>query len=429
MKNNKVIVLGSDFGTLDMVKEAKKQGMYVIVTDLMDTSPTKEAADESWKISTTDIDILEKKCKELGIVGVITGASDFNITQARMLCKKLNLPIYCENDYAWKVARDKSEFKKLCNTINAPVAQGYKITDELNQEDLNKIRYPVVVKPVDKSGNRGVSYCSNEEELLKAYNYAREISDNPTIICERQLHGPEWTVYYLLAEGKAQLFYFSKEHHQPGELANLYTIMNSSSHHLKQYINELDKKVVELFKISKFTEGLAWVEVMLDDDGHFYLIECGYRFGGDMQNIVYEKVSGFNSIKWMLETAVGVKHKISDLPDPLRKAYKSCTATYHLFAKRDGILSKIKGLDLLESKSNIFVDMPKREGSKVSYHACMGVIRIYGDTHVDMINSIKFITDNFKIYDENDEELFIKFDDYKSIIDDFEAGLKEFEEI
>lgn len=428
MMKNKVLVLGSDFGTLDMVKEAKKQGMYVIVTDLMETSPTKEAADESWHISTTDIDILEAKCGELGITGILTGASDFNITCARQLCKRLNLPIYCENDYAWKVARDKSEFKKVCNSLGASVAEGYELTDELSREQLDKIQYPVVIKPVDKSGNKGMSYCSNEEELITAYKYARSISDNSTIVCERQLHGPEWTVYYLLAEGKAQLFYFAKEHHQPGELANLYTIMNSSSYHLKQYQEELDEKVVEVFKAAKFTEGLAWVETMLDEDGHFYLIECGYRFGGDMENVCYEKVSGFNSIKWMLETAVGVKHTMSDLPAPLTTAFKSCSATYHLFASRDGVISKIEGLDLIEENPNIVLDMPKREGSKVFYHACMGIVRVFGETHLDMIDSIKYITENLKIYDENGEELFVKFNDYKSIAEDFEAGLAEFGE-
>lgn len=75
----KLLVLGSDYGTLDIVHEAKKRGIYVIVADLMETSPTKEVADEVWLISTTDTDLLEQKCREVGVTAVITGASDFNI--------------------------------------------------------------------------------------------------------------------------------------------------------------------------------------------------------------------------------------------------------------------------------------------------------------------------------------------------------------
>jgi len=245
-------------------------------------------------------------------------------------------------------------------------------------------------------------------------------------VCERQLHGPEWTAYYILADGTAQLFYFIKEHHQPGELPNLYSIFYSTAHHLKQYKEELDEKVTMVFKEAGFTEGIAWVETMLDDDGHFYLIECGYRFGGDMENICYEKVSGFNSIKWMLDTAMGVKHTAKDLPAPLTTAYKKCSAAYHLFAGRDGVIAGIEGLEIIASNPNIFPDMPKGVGSRVYYHKCMGNIRIFGETHREMVECIKLISENLKIYDENGEELYIKYDDYEAIIEDFEAGLAEF---
>ena len=114
---NKVLVLGSDFVTAEVVKEAKKMGIYVIVSDLMETSPAKELADEAWMISTTDIDALEQKCRETGVTAVMFGASDFNITNARILCKRLELPIYCDDDNAWRAARDKSYFKEICRQV------------------------------------------------------------------------------------------------------------------------------------------------------------------------------------------------------------------------------------------------------------------------------------------------------------------------
>ena len=166
----KLLILGSDYGTIDIVHEAHRMGLYVIVTDLMETSPTKQAADESWLISTTEIEILEMRCREEHVDGILTGASDFNIRQSRILCKRLGLPVYCDNDNAWEVSTNKRKFKDLCKKIGAPIAEDYHLSDELSRNDLAKIHYPVVVKPVDKSGNRGMSYCSNEEELIKAYN-------------------------------------------------------------------------------------------------------------------------------------------------------------------------------------------------------------------------------------------------------------------
>ena len=55
--SNKLLILGSDYGTIDLLKAAKARGLYVIVTDLMRSSPTKDAADEAWMISTADIDL------------------------------------------------------------------------------------------------------------------------------------------------------------------------------------------------------------------------------------------------------------------------------------------------------------------------------------------------------------------------------------
>ena len=74
---HKLLILGSDFVTISVVKEAKKLGIYVIVADLMQNSPTKEEADEAWLISTTDIDLLEQKCKEEKVIAIMFGASDF----------------------------------------------------------------------------------------------------------------------------------------------------------------------------------------------------------------------------------------------------------------------------------------------------------------------------------------------------------------
>ncbi len=422
----KLLVLGSDYGTIDIVNEAHKMGIYVIVTDLMQTSPTKEAADEAWMISTTEIDLLAEKCKEHNIDGVLTGASDFNIERSRELCEKLGFPVYCQSDRAWEVATNKREFKELCKKIGAPVAQDYYLTDELSESDLSKIKYPVVVKPVDKSGNRGMSYCSTKEELIKAYKYARSVSENAAIIVERELHGPEFAVNYVMADGNINLYFFSSEHNQPGELENLYSVIVTTGEHLKLYLDEVNDKVIEVFKEAGCKDGVAWVECIYDDDGHFYLLEMGYRFGGEVVNVPYEKVSGFNSMRFMIEYALGIKHTESDLPAKLEKAEKKCAATYLLFAKQDGIISSIEGLDEIIKLPNVTLDMPKRVGGNVRYHATMGNLHINANDIEDLCKTIAQINDKLKITDAEGKDLFIYFDDYDALRKEYYAGLKEF---
>lgn len=422
---NKLLILGSDFGTISVVREAHKMGLYVIVADLMDASPSKELADEAWLISTTDIDQIAQRCKQKGVNALMFGASDFNVWNAREVCKKLQLPIYCESDYACRVARDKGEFKRICKSVGAPIAQDYHLSDALTDEELDSVVFPVVVKPVDKSGNRGMSYCSNRKELIEGYKAAREISDKE-IIVERRLHGKEYNVHYILADGHARLLYFSSTHHEPGEAENLYSFKCTTSQHLKQYINEVNDKVIAAIEKAECREGIVWFDCIRDDDGHFYLLEMGYRFGGVMTYVPYEQVTGFNTIKWMIECALGAKHTENDMPDSLNKTLEGCAASYNLFSKQDGEIARIEGLNELERVPGIYIDIPKRQGNTVRNKACMGLLGIYGDNIETVCDKLKLINATLKTHNKHGENMFIYFDDYDSLRDEYYAGLKEF---
>ncbi len=423
----KLLILGSDFGTIQVVKEAHKLGIYVIVADLMETSPTKALADEAWLLSSTDTDSLVRKCREEGVDALMFGASDFNIWNARLVCRELDLPIYCESDYACAVARDKGEFKRICKSIGAPVAEDYYLTDALTDEELNTVRYPVVVKPVDKSGNRGMSYCNNREELIEGYKKAREISAKE-IIVERQLHGKEYNVHYVLADGHARLLYFSSTHHEPGKPENLYSFKVTTSHHLKQYIEEVNDSVIAVIEKSECCEGIVWFDCMRDDDGHFYLLEMGYRFGGVMTYVPYEKVTGFNTVKWMLECALGVKHTEADLPPALNSVLSGCACSYNLFSRCEGKIASIEGLNEIEKMPNVFVDIPKREGNSVRLAACMGLLGIYGENIEAVCDSLKRVNSLLRTRNQDGDNMFIYFDDYDALREEYYAGLKQFEQ-
>lgn len=426
MEKKKLLVLGSDYGTLAIVQQAHEMGLYVVVADYLPTTPTKEAADEAWTISTPDIDALETKCREQKIDAVITGASDFNINNSRKLCKRLGLPYYAASDHAWETANNKAMFKETCKEVGAPIATDYLLSDALSDEELAPIAYPVVVKPVDKSGNRGMNYCNNREELINAYKYARTVSDNSRIIVERQFHGPEFVANYVLANGKANLLFLSKEHHEPGQKANLYSVINTTSKHLKQYRAELNEKVKEVFKRAGCRDGIAWVECMLDDDGHFYLIEMGYRYAGEMTYTAYKYVSGFDAIKWMIEIALGIKHSEKDLPAELDKAYSSIAASYLIFTNKGSTISVLEGKEKIMKMPNVMVDIPRKVGSEVRPFATMAVFRIFGESAEAVCKTIKEINDVFVVKDESGNDLIIKFDDYDAIINDFNDGLAEF---
>ena len=424
-QRRKLLILGSDFGTVSVVRTAHEMGLYVITADLMDSSPTKDLSDEAWLVSTTDLDELERRCREKGVSAVMFGASDFNIGNARELCRRLGLPIYCADDYAWRVARDKGEFKRICRAVGAPVAEDYPLSDALSAEELDRIPLPAVVKPVDKSGNRGMSYCDTRQELIEGYRKARSVSDGQ-ILVERRLRGKEYNVHYVLADGEARLLYFSSTHHEPGEAENLYSFKVTTSEHLRQWLDEVDEKAVYVLKRAGCREGIAWFDCIRDEDGHFYLLEMGHRFGGVMTYVPYRQVTGFDTVRWMLECALGQHHEEAGLPPALSTALSGCAASYNLFSRRSAEIGTIEGLEEIAAMPDVFIDMPKREGSSVREKACMGLLGLYGADAADLCRKLEQVNSTLEIRDCAGEELFIRFDDLASLRQEYENGLREF---
>lgn len=245
----KILFLGNSSGTYPLLNQAQKQGLYTIVTDfcLPERSPAKLISDEYWMISTNDLDSLEKKCREENIQAVISGASDFNTGMAIKLCERLGLPCYC-TDTVWNDSRDKVFFKRLATQTQVPIPEDYILSSDLDQEELKKIKYPVVVKPVDFDGNKGISFCNNQEELINGYRYAASLSDRSEIIVERMLSGVELFSYYALANGDASFLSLGTRLPQPGEPKFCYSMNTTINRFTSKYLEEMDASVITMLK-------------------------------------------------------------------------------------------------------------------------------------------------------------------------------------
>lgn len=425
----KILVLGSDYFTLSVVNTAHEMGLYVIVADLMKTSPTKEAADDAWMISTTDIDQLEKKCLECHIDGVMFGASDFNVGNARILCKRLGLPIYCMDDLAWNASRDKSLFKKYCRRNGAPVADDYYFASkEPTDEELAQVNYPVVVKPVDKSGNRGISFCYTPEELREGLRYARSISDNETIIVEKKLAGSTHNINYVVGNGTIRLASYTESNHDDKQPSYVYSFSRNTNRYFKQYLDEVNESVIKTFEDLGCKEGIVWVDAIRDEkEGKFYILEMGYRFPAAVASCpFYEKVTGFNPTRWMIECALGIEHNEENMPSPLCRPYSSIVAVDYMFAKSGSTITKIDGIETLANMQNVFLDMPKRIGGSTRELATIALVHVFANNCQELVNSLKVINESFKVYDEKGENILIYYTDYENILKSEHEGLNDF---
>lgn len=420
----KLLLLGTSNGTGELLKCAREMGVYTIVTDNIpiEQSKVKQMADTYWMISTADLDELEKKCKEDQINGIACGSSDFNQEMAVELCERLGLCYYCTKD-AWHYSRDKGDFKKLARKMNAPIPEDYFISDALTDQELGKIKYPVVVKPVDLSGNRGVSYCYNKEDLIQAYRYARSVSAKDNIIVERMLDGEEWYSSYAIAEGEASLLALNAMYAEPGEPKNCYTITTTVSRYVEKYIREINPYITKLLKEVGCTDGVAWVQVMLDKDGNFYIIEMGYRMDGEKMFTIYDGVIGFDAVKWIVEASLGMKHKSEELPAPQEKAFTKCATGMMLWTNKSGIITEIQGIDEIRKIPGVVVKMNKDIGDKISRYSAAGIITFNTDEIEETCQIINDINQKIHIFNEHGEDVIIKYTDFDYLREVYELGL------
>ncbi len=424
----KLLMLGTSYASCAMVEYSKSIGVYTIVTDfeLPEKSVAKLISDEYWMINTADIDALEAKCREYKIDGVMCGISEFNLEVALELCKRLGLKAYC-TPQAWHYSRDKNDFKALCKKVGVSVAKDYYVSEDMRPEDLQKIEFPVVVKPVDMSGNRGISYCYNIDELKKAYKYARSVSKSNKIIVEKMLHGKEWYSMYAVVGGKARLLALNAMYAQPGEPKNCYTITTTVSDHVERFIKEINPKIEEVLAAVGCTDGIAWVQVMLDDDDKFYVIEMGYRMDGEMMFFPYRELLGFDAIAWFVETALGIEHDISQVPEPQKHAFVKTATGMELWTNKEGTVTKIEGFDEIAKLPGVYCETLKQVGDGIVKYRPVGVITFATNTYDEMERMIKLVNSQVHVYNEFNEDVIIKYTDFEYLRKIYETGLKESE--
>lgn len=420
----KLLILGCGIGTGDIIQLCKKNGIYTIVTDpySVERSDVKRYSDSYWNIDTSDIESLAKKCREENIDGVLSGGSDFNTEMCILLCEKLKMPFFVSSK-TWHYSRDKADFKNACRKINARVPFDYKITEKFSEDDFAKIKYPVIVKPVDGAGNKGVSYCYNQDDVKKAYKYAKSVSSNPNIIVEQMIKGKEWYASYIMKGGDIRLLALCSMFAQPGEPKNCYTITTTVSNHIEHFINTINPKIIQVLKSIGCNDGYCWVQVMLDEDGQFYIIEMGYRLDGDKMYIPCKDIRNYDTLELLINISLGIEDD-RPLPESQIAAFKSCGTGMMLWTHKDGICKAIVGAENIAKIPGIVLELPIKVGDAIPKYKSIGVITFTTEDCEGMCRMIDNINKTLKVINDRGEDVIIKYTDFDHLKQVYYEGLE-----
>lgn len=337
MEQKKLLLLGAMQMHLPIIKRAKERGMYVITCDYLPENEGHKLADEAYYDSTTDFDAVLSLAKKCNVDGIMTFNSDPAALTAAYVADKLDLP--GSGLAAVEIMSEKDKFRDFLfkNGFNIPKFGHYTDVNTLINE-LDQYQFPIMLKPVDSSGSKGVVKINSPSEVMACFSNALTYSRCKRVIVEEfissegaQMHGDAF-----VRNGNLEFIYLG-DHHFDSSINNLVPISTTfPSGHKEEDLMMVECEVRRFISKVGFKQGGINIEARISAKDHkVYLIEVGPRNGGNFTPIVIQYASGFNFMDASLNASLG-------MPSVDQHPCKTGFYAYMiLHAKRDGILEQV----------------------------------------------------------------------------------------
>ena len=303
----KIAIIGASYLQAPLIEKAKQLGLETHVFAWAANDVGETIADYFYPISIVEKEEILSKCVEIGVDGVCTIASDLAVITVNYVADKMGL-IGNSLDCTLK-STNKHEMRNCFEMNGDPSPKSIRVSsvDDLNGIELS---YPVIVKPLDRSGSRGITKLESADGLEEAIKVAKEQGFEDATLVEEYVEGQEYSVEYISFKGKHQF------------LALTYKYTSGAPHfietgHLEPAPIDEDK----LSEIKRVTEhaldslgikyGASHTEIKINKDGIIKIIEIGGRMGGDFIGSTLVKLStGVDFVEQVIRVSLGEEPNI-----------------------------------------------------------------------------------------------------------------------
>lgn len=303
----KILIIGAGMLQAYVIQRAKDLGYYVIAVDMDPNAPGFQYADEYKVINIVDKESCLKYAIEKDIDGVLTAATDYGVLTTSFIAEKIGLKGL---DYAVaKVIKNKYEVRKAMaeNKVDdTPQFFEVKSEEELN-EIQNDIKFPVIVKPADGSGSKGVSRVDNKMELFEKCKEALRQSLSNKVLIETFIVGQEYGVESFVYDGKINVLGIMKKHMtKPPYYAELgHTMPAGISDNLKEKIQKVVTNTISALNINF---GSVNMDLLVTSDEKVSIVDIGCRMGGNLiGSHIIPYATGIEYMENMIRAALGEK--------------------------------------------------------------------------------------------------------------------------
>ena len=337
----KLMILGGSAYIIPVIKKAHELGLYVITCDYLPDNAAHRYSDEYVNVSIVDKEATLAAARERHIDGIISFACDPGVVTAAYIAEEMGLPFQGSYESV-QILQDKGLFRQFLadNGFNTPHAKRY--TDkETPLKDIDYFTWPVMVKPADSAGSKGVTKVERLKDLPKAIEVAMAGSHNGAFIIEDfitfgSFHSSEdiFTVDGQLA------FVCYADHIFDKKADNPYTpaceVWPSALE--KHYQDCLNQEMQRLMKLLDMGTGIFNNETVVGIDGKPYIMEVSPRGGGNRIAELQDMAYGTHLVENEIRKAVGMP-----LAESQTKHIQGCwcSMAIHAHPGQSGVLEEV----------------------------------------------------------------------------------------
>jgi biotin carboxylase len=335
----KILLLGGSNQQIPAIEYANKQDYYTILCDYLPDNPGQYHADKFYCVSTTDKGAILEVAQKEKIDGIVAYASDPAAPTAAYVAEKMGLPT---NPYkSVELLTNKDKYRSFLDkhNFNTPKAKGYSSFEQANKE-IEEFKLPVIIKPVDSSGSKGVSKLTDVQDFNKLFEHAISFSKARRVIIEEfvdksgyQVAGDGFSV-----NGELVFRCFANDHFDANGLNPYVPISASFPYNMpREMHNKIHAEIQRLFDLLGMKTGAYNFDIRVDDNYNIYLMEIGPRNGGNYIPQVIKYATGIDMIDYTIRAAMG-----GDCSDIKMVEPKGYWSYYAVHSSKSGVLKEIK---------------------------------------------------------------------------------------
>lgn len=334
----KLLLLGGSAQQIVAIETAKRLGYYTVLCDYLTDNPGQYQADKFYLVSTTDKESVLEIAKKENVNGVLAYASDPAVPTAAYVAEQLGL--HTNPNESVEILCNKDKFRAFLaeNGFNTPHAKGFDNLDDI-YVSKNEFKLPVMIKPVDSSGSKGIVRVDDWLQLDSAYNEALSFSRCKKVIVEEYLEkfGYQIAGDGLVIDGTLVFRCFGNDHFNP-KCTNPYVPVSASfPYNMPREVHDkIHDEIQRLVSLLHMKTSCYNFDIRIDSDYNVYLMEVAPRDGGNYIPQVIRYATGVDLIECSVKGAMNEKIV---LPDFKEKGFWSYFAvhSYH-----EGILKEIR---------------------------------------------------------------------------------------